>query len=113
MVTSSRVLARLQLRLLHSLALSIVLLSVLVNCSLLRALSAFGTLLGFLRGGGTGLAICLVSSSVTTLLATIEGTSHLLELGKAMGDRLRGAVCRSQQLYANGILQEGATYPVQ
>jgi hypothetical protein len=74
-VSSSRVLAHLQLRLLDNLTLGIVLLSVLISRSLLRALPALGTLLGrFLRSGSAALAICLLGSSVTALLATVESS---------------------------------------
>lgn len=94
-VTSRRVLACLELRLLYSLALSIVLLSVLLRRSLLRPLPAFG-LFGLLGTGVTALAVCVVGgSSISALLSAIERASHLLELGEAVRDGLGSAVCDS------------------
>ena len=110
MVSSIRILTGFQFRLLDSLALAVLLLSVLFSGSLLRGLGAFGTLLGLLRGGGTILAICLVSSGVAALLATVEGTSHLFELSKTVSDGLGSAVCASQRLPINFKLEGDATY---
>jgi hypothetical protein len=92
--SSSRVVASLHLRLLDGFALAVVVLSIFRR-SLLRALSAFAALLSLLWGGATFFTVSLVGRSITALLAAVESTGRLFELGEAVGDGLRGAVCDS------------------
>jgi hypothetical protein len=100
--TSLEVVRVLSLQLFSQLLVVVV---VLRNRPLLASLASLAALLGRLRGLRGALALSAViglavfSSSLSSLLAAVEGASHLLELCDAMGDGLGGAI------YQKGLVE--------
>ena len=106
--TSLEVVGVLSLQLFSQLLVVVVVVVILSGRPLLSTPATLGSLLGRLRGLRGALALSAVlgigvfSSSLASLLAAVEGASHLLELRDAVGDGFGGAIYQKELVESRG-----------